>query len=491
MLAELLQTPDFFKELAHTLLAWAVLFIVGIWMVICQQWSDMRWVRLVQNMDDTQVHAPWPTRLLLHDQVLDRLPVLKQAWISDKLVGTSVIFCILGCSVLAAGWRQRLMLIRRIAWMVAVLYFLRSITISVTTLPPSIDSCEIDVPQSMWQVILATPDILAGNIGQCTDKIFSGHTAILVISMLFWLRYATHWAFIAYSALHTILGIVSVLLARYHYTVDVLLGLVLTFFVHHLYYTALDLAIRQKDAEQKQRIAWSKFHPSRYQPHTPTTANVDRPEAMESGRDYYKMTVFRNTTANEGDLWRDHDSAVGDDIGSQSNSTTPVALSHNFRTAAAVAAPGQIPEVSDDPAFIMRKRETSSATALSIASEPSGHQIRFPFGPDGPYASSSPVQHEIAIADPVYAEGYPRHRYSDQHDMYLPLNPNGPVEVNQYYAYGIGGNEDSIGRQSRRGMFSTGSHRMNVMGINRYFGTFLPTVVAWMDGLDIRYNHGD
>ncbi|PIA18237.1 hypothetical protein COEREDRAFT_39339, partial [Coemansia reversa NRRL 1564] len=160
---------------------------------------------------------------MLDDQLLEHLPMLEQAWISDKLVGSSVIVCIVGCSVLARGWRQRLMLIRRIAWMVAVLYFLRSVTISVTTVPPSIDSCVIAKPQSTWQVIKATPDILAGTIGQCTDKIFSGHTAILTISFLFWRRYATHWAFVAYSAVHVTLGIVTVLMARYHYTVDVVI----------------------------------------------------------------------------------------------------------------------------------------------------------------------------------------------------------------------------------------------------------------------------
>ncbi|KAJ1931809.1 hypothetical protein EC988_009665, partial [Linderina pennispora] len=225
----------FHAEVKRTLVAWAVLFVVGVWMVICQQWSDMRWLHR-QQMDKSEimslqqggsttsmpnVTAPWPSYAMLEDQVLNHLPMMERTWISDKLVGTSVIICMVGSSVMAPGWRERLMLVRRIAWMVAVLYFIRSVTISVTTVPPSVATCEIAVPQSMMEVILATPDILAGNIGQCTDKIFSGHTAILVISFLFWLRYARHWSFIAYSAIHTTLGILSVLLARYHYTVDV------------------------------------------------------------------------------------------------------------------------------------------------------------------------------------------------------------------------------------------------------------------------------
>ncbi|KAJ2359023.1 hypothetical protein IWW50_000271 [Coemansia erecta] len=243
--ADVVLSPAFRHELARTLVAWGVLFAVGIWMVVCQQWSDMRWVQRLQleTHNTTLPLAPWPASTLLQDQLLDHLPVLEHAWISDKLVGTSVIVCIAGCSLLARSWRSRMMLVRRIGWMVALLYFVRSVTISVTTVPPSTRACEIAPPRSTWEVIAATPDILAGNVGQCTDKIFSGHTAILVISFLFWRRYATHWAFLAYSAVHTTVGIASVLMARYHYTVDVVIALMLTYFIHHAYYAALTQAI--------------------------------------------------------------------------------------------------------------------------------------------------------------------------------------------------------------------------------------------------------
>ncbi|KAJ2135700.1 hypothetical protein IW136_004177 [Coemansia sp. RSA 678] len=244
--AELVQMPAFHYELARTLVAWATLYVVGVWMVICQQWSDTRWVLHLQHESPSTSMplAPWPATALLQDQMLDFLPVLERAWISDKLVGTSIIICIIGCSVLAHGWRMRVMLLRRLGWMVTLLYLLRSITISVTTVPPSTPSCQIAPAQTAWQLIRATPDILAGSVGQCTDKIFSGHTTILFISFLFWRRYATHWAFIAYSAVHTAVGITTVLMARYHYTVDVVIALLLTFFVHHTYYAALAQAVQ-------------------------------------------------------------------------------------------------------------------------------------------------------------------------------------------------------------------------------------------------------
>ncbi|KAI7832154.1 hypothetical protein BX661DRAFT_179901 [Kickxella alabastrina] len=509
---DLIQSPAFFKELMRTLLAWGVLFIVGIWMVICQQWSDMRWVRRIQQIQQQQSEysplagstssssasdsaatpsPPWPAHLMIQDQFLEMLPLLKQAWISDKLVGSSVIICIIGCSVLATGWRQRLTLIRRIAWMVAILYFIRSITISVTTLPPSINTCEITVPQSMWQVIKATPDILAGNIGQCTDKIFSGHTAILVISTLFWLRYATHWAFIAYSVVHTFIGIMSVLTTRYHYTVDVVLGFLLTYFVHHVYYTALDQAIRQRDMVRGQALAWAKFRPSQHRAE-------DADEGVDTGggldcHDNYKMTVFvRNASANatqdaENASWRDYDSAVGIDI---SGRNTPMAQHNTQRNGLC-----QTVDIIDESLFVVRKRETSSATALSEAGETSSaidHMVaRTPVSQhsssprccasnQGSSTAISP-QHEIFIADSAYDVNQASsggQRGSDDRALFLPRGNHDHTDDGLY----------RMPMLQQMQANSTSPHRLDVMGINRSFGSVLPAVVAWMDGLDIRYN---
>ncbi|KAJ2449288.1 hypothetical protein EV183_004975 [Coemansia sp. RSA 2336] len=299
-LAELGRSQAFRREIGRMLVAWGVLFVVGIWMVVCQQWSDTRWLRRWQEQtQQTAATQGWPASALLQDQVLEHLPVLERAWISDKLVGTSVLGSMLGCSLLAGGWRQRVMLIRRLGWMVAVLYLLRSLTISVTTMPPSSAACAIAAqPQSTWQVILATPDILAGSVGQCTDKIFSGHTAILTISFLFWRRYATHWAFVAYSAVHTAAGILSVLLARYHYSIDVLVGLVFTVMVHHFYYALLASA----------------------------TLPMLLPAFGEPGMDcaaagsMYSMALLAPKDVED---WRDHDSVMNVDIGSSSSSTGP------------------------------------------------------------------------------------------------------------------------------------------------------------------------
>ncbi|KAJ1800089.1 hypothetical protein LPJ59_001364, partial [Coemansia sp. RSA 2399] len=247
------------------------------------QWSDMRWLqrferdevashhhnpptaRLIRHLfralglrvgghhrhhirDDPAAPftSPWPQYALLQDQVLEHLPRLEKAWISDQLVSTSALFCVVGCLLMSRGWRERLMVLRRIAWMVTVLYFLRSITISVTTMPPPRPACDIFMPRNIWEILKATPQILAGTMSQCTDDMFSGHTVLFTLSFLCLRTYATHWAVVVYSAIHATAGILSVLLARYHYTVDVVVAVLLTYFVHRTYYAALDAAIWQR-----------------------------------------------------------------------------------------------------------------------------------------------------------------------------------------------------------------------------------------------------
>ncbi|KAJ2780642.1 hypothetical protein H4R18_003346 [Coemansia javaensis] len=297
-------SQTFVRELARLLAAWATLLVVGVWMVLCQQWSDMRWAG--------QGRARGPA--LLRDIVLERLPVLEQTWVADRMVGAAVIGCLVGCSWAARGWRERMMVIRRMGWMVAVLYLARSLTISVTTVPPSAASCKITVPKSAWDVVKAMPDILSGAIGQCTDKVFSGHTAIFATALLFWRRYAPHWGFVAASAVHTLAGVLAVLMARYHYTIDVLVGLVMACSVHHVYYAALARAVQARVAAGCTALDPACYH------------QVPAPKDDALGE--YDMTVFAaspsaaiSAAAAADDSWRDHDSVLGVDV---SGRQTPV-----------------------------------------------------------------------------------------------------------------------------------------------------------------------
>ncbi|KAJ2464816.1 hypothetical protein GGI02_004882 [Coemansia sp. RSA 2322] len=235
------------REALHTGLAWGVLAVVTVWMVLCQEWSDMRWVRAQAGGHGRHGGARDGARDgVLYDVVLAQLPFVRETWVSDAVVNTAGLACVLGCLWQARGWQARAVLVRRVGWMMAALYLLRSFTLSITTLPPSVANCAPVVAADRAGLVALIPGLISGRLSACTDKVFSGHTTILVISLLFWRRYARHWGFIAYSAVHTAAGIASVLLVRLHYSVDVLLAVVLTCAVHHAYYRALEAAVRAR-----------------------------------------------------------------------------------------------------------------------------------------------------------------------------------------------------------------------------------------------------
>lgn len=96
---------------------------------------------------------------------------------------------------------------------------------------------------------VATNILTESRFGRCGDLLFSGHTISFTTVFLVWYDYP----FFNSRALYKIsvatifglyvLGLAGILLSRYHYTVDILLSIYVTFFVWRLfdYYWAKDL----------------------------------------------------------------------------------------------------------------------------------------------------------------------------------------------------------------------------------------------------------
>lgn len=98
-----------------------------------------------------------------------------------------------------------------------LLIFLRSLTIFFTILPKHADCSK----RFEWSTCL---------VGQCYDKIFSGHTALTVLAALLLVRngYVPKWLGALFVSLETIL----ILLTRSHYSVDVVFAMVITYLVY-------------------------------------------------------------------------------------------------------------------------------------------------------------------------------------------------------------------------------------------------------------------
>ena len=103
----------------------------------------------------------------------------------------------------------------------AVLYFfvmtLRVLT-AMSTILPKHDKCEVK---------LKFLNIFNG--GGCYDKIFSGHTALATLLLLILLK-AKHVSLFTFWLL-MLTNIVTILATRSHYTVDVILGMIISYLV--------------------------------------------------------------------------------------------------------------------------------------------------------------------------------------------------------------------------------------------------------------------
>jgi hypothetical protein len=98
-----------------------------------------------------------------------------------------------------------------------IIYFIRSITIIFTILPKH-DKCE------------HTPDILTYISGGCFDKVFSGHTTFVMLLTFFLMR--ENFINLPMVIGINVANIIGILAIRSHYSVDVLLAGIITFFVY-------------------------------------------------------------------------------------------------------------------------------------------------------------------------------------------------------------------------------------------------------------------
>jgi len=66
----------------------------------------------------------------------------------------------------------------------------------------------------------------SGVIGGCHDKMFSGHTTVAILSSLFLVKYYPEY--ILHIALLNVVLLLSIISSRDHYTIDVLIALIIS-----------------------------------------------------------------------------------------------------------------------------------------------------------------------------------------------------------------------------------------------------------------------
>jgi hypothetical protein len=146
----------------------------------------------------------------LYDIVQEYFPNLQAYRIVPEILHVIPVFIL--CGYIVYFWH--LACLSEFFFKHGSLMLLRSVLFSVTLLPDSSQMCHI-----------------ANYFGSCFDLLFSGHSTIMFLSTLLLVKHFPIWNFTK-NILYSNVAITSCLIVfcRNHYTIDVIISLLLTYF---------------------------------------------------------------------------------------------------------------------------------------------------------------------------------------------------------------------------------------------------------------------
>lgn len=171
----------------------------------------------------------------------------------NELLAVSV----LSTGILILTHPKRLMVLRRLLVIYSIILVFRSIFVVSTSLPDPSPKCLQQQPyipysqpmpleksgkeNSFWRGVKQT--LFPFESTTCGDLIFSGHTVTFMLCSLIWDRYFTgkrsQWPVFLYH-IWTILGLLSIISVRFHYTIDVIVAIFVTISVWQRYHIFVD-----------------------------------------------------------------------------------------------------------------------------------------------------------------------------------------------------------------------------------------------------------
>lgn len=149
---------------------------------------------------------------------------MSMLWLLDAIGHLQYVLVVLQCAVL-----RRPQLLAIFLQMHAAVLFLRCLTVAATTLPSPI-ACphtELINAEREWNIVLRPLLHFARSdtfVSWCHDFMFSGHAALMLLASLFiaYVNKSRLWTGLSCSL--TLAGSVVLLVARAHYTVDVVVA---------------------------------------------------------------------------------------------------------------------------------------------------------------------------------------------------------------------------------------------------------------------------
>lgn len=204
----------------------------------------------------------------LPDLILDNIKY--QSWGLDASEIT-IMICTWMAFLVTIFHKHRFIVLRRIFLLVGIHYYYRAVTMYVTVLPKSNDDyvCAPKAGNVTFIVIFQRVLKLLSGMGlsingkhvYCGDYIYSGHTMTLIMTYLVIKEYSPRrWFLLHWLSMGlTSFGVVALLLARGHYTIDVLVAYWITTRLWWMYHTMTKhdlLKSRENDDNHLNKIWW-------------------------------------------------------------------------------------------------------------------------------------------------------------------------------------------------------------------------------------------
>ena len=238
----------------------AFLIIMIVIMTSAQVYSDHQYGEYVQEFDTAikdqngafpPTGVPYYAQVPLHDRGFTVFPDLTEmrSWLPDmfltSLLGLTILFNVFWIHKPRMEY-QGFVVARRMLWMLVTLYFFRTWSFLVTTVPSPLSGCtgkylpENITPREMVPgYIKLIGQMATGSVTACTDNIYSGHTSLITILVMTFIMYSgINWLKV-YAIIHGTVALLTILITRLHYTVDVYIALLVASFVFLNYHFLL------------------------------------------------------------------------------------------------------------------------------------------------------------------------------------------------------------------------------------------------------------
>lgn len=168
---------------------------------------------------------PYPTDFILYDVGFQLLPELSPVYIDAIIILMYLIFFI-------RWWFHDHDILTRFYLLNSLLLFIRLFTFTLTITPPCIKNC---ISKRDDKIIWMSIYFSQG----CNDHMFSGHAVHITLFFLYTIHYSKSIYEKYYMYLVYFPCLVLIIATKLHYTVDVIIGVVLTFFVFYIDYYGL------------------------------------------------------------------------------------------------------------------------------------------------------------------------------------------------------------------------------------------------------------